>query len=109
MLGEFNAFGPKSHLNTLGFKCALNRGGHFRIFLGQKTRLFLDHGDIAAKSSIHLREFKADITPANDNQMRRQLLEREKRCACQGRDIVNAGEGGNSRSTAYVDKDLFRR
>src|ERR1700674_1755248 len=41
--------------------------------------------------------------------MRRQLLELEKRCACQERDTVNAGEGGNSRSTAYIDKDLFRR
>jgi hypothetical protein len=55
---ELNAFGPKSYLNALCFECGLDRSGHFHILMGQKTRLFLYHGDIAAKSSIHLREFR---------------------------------------------------
>src|SRR3984957_1765263 len=49
------------------------------------------------------------LSSADDNQMRRQLFEFEKRCAGQERDTVNAGKVGNSRPTAYVDKDLFRR
>src|ERR1700722_17978288 len=107
IVGELNAFGPKSNLNTLCFERALDRRGHFRILVGQKMRLFLYHRDIAAESSIHLREFEADVTSADDKQMRGQFLELEKRRACQERDLVDAGEGGNSRSTAYVDKDLF--
>src|SRR5580704_7165328 len=72
---EFNAFGLKSYLNTLCFEGVLDRCGHFRILVGQETRLFFYHGDIAAKSSIHLRELKADVTSADNKQMRRQLLE----------------------------------
>jgi hypothetical protein len=104
-----NAFGLESYLNTLCFECALDRRSHFRILVGQKASVLLYHCDFAAKSPIHLREFKSDVTSPDDNQMRRQLLEFEKRCACQERDSVNAGKGGNSRSTAYVDKDLLRR
>src|ERR1700722_4895404 len=95
IVGELNAFGLKPYLNTLGFECALDRRANFRILLEQKPRVFLYHRDIAAKSSIHLREFKANVTSADDHQMRRQLLEFEKRCACQERDTVNAGKGGN--------------
>src|SRR5882757_2580648 len=107
--GEFNAFGLKSYLNILCFEGGLDLRGHLRILVGQKPRLFLYHRDIAAKSSIHLREFKADVTSADDNQMRRQLFQFEKRCACQVCDTLNAGKGWNSRSTTYVDKDLFGR
>ena len=108
-MSELNAFGPKSYLNTLRFECGLDRRAHFQILVGQKTRLFLYHCDIAAKSSIHLREFKADVTSADDKQMRRQFLKFEERCARQEWDTVDAGEGGNSRPTAYIDEDLFRR
>ena len=109
IVDKLNAFGPKPYLSTLCFECGLDHRSHFQILVEQKTRLFLYHCYIAAKSSIHLRELKADVTSAGDNQMRRPLLEFEKRCACQERDTVNAGKGGNSRSTAYIDKDLFRR
>ena len=107
IMREFNAFGLKSNLNTLCFECSFDFHGHLRILVGQKPRLFLYHRDIAAKASKHLREFKSDVTSADDEQVARQLLEFEQRCARQERDTANAGEGGNSRSTAYVDKDLF--
>ena len=80
-LGELNALGFKPHLDALRFEYGLDRRGHFRVLAGQKPGLFLDHRDFAAKTSIHLRELKADVAPADDKQMPRQLLEFEKRCA----------------------------
>src|ERR1700749_1746070 len=81
--GELNAFGVEAHLNTLCLERGLDRRGYFYILVGQQTRLLLYHCDVAAKASIHLREFKADVTSADDDQMRRQLLELEKRRAGQ--------------------------
>src|SRR5882724_8924954 len=66
---ELYAFGFESYLNTLCFKRGLDRSANFRILVGQKTSVFLYHGDLAAKSSIHLREFKADVTSADDDQV----------------------------------------
>jgi len=45
-----------------------------------------------------LREFKADVTSADDNQIAGKLFQFEKRCACQECDTLKCREGRNRRS-----------
>src|SRR5207244_11296947 len=52
--------------DTFAFEYRLDRRRHLGVLARDDARRHLDHGDVAAKSPVHLREFKADVAAADD-------------------------------------------
>src|SRR5262249_11275916 len=69
-----------------------------------QVRRALDYGYFAAETSIDLREFKADIAAAQNDEMRRQEVHVQDRAVGEVANIIKSGNGRRQRASSDVDE-----
>ena len=68
-----------------------DRGGDLRVLARHKSRRAFQHGDLGAEAAEDLREFQSDIAAAEDDEVLRNNLQRERGGVGEVRHAVDAG------------------
>ena len=82
--------------------------GHFFIFARDQAVGVFEHCDFGPETPVHLRELEADVAAADDDQVRRQEVDRHHRRVGQHRHAVQPRPIGQRRAPADVDENLRR-
>src|SRR5262249_9171102 len=72
-----------------------------------QARPELDQGHLAAEAAIHLGEFESDVAAAQDDEMWRKKIDVHHRAVGEIRDLIEAGNRGDYRACADIDKDAI--
>jgi hypothetical protein len=81
-----------------------NRIGNVLVLSRKQLRAALQNGDAAAETDERLREFQADITAAQDDQMARHAIEFECLDVCERFGGAKTGDLGDSRVSAQIQE-----
>ena len=68
---------------------------HVVVFARDQSRRLLDDGHFGAEAPEHLRELEADVAAAHDDEVLRDVVERQHRRVREIRHVMNAAEVGN--------------
>ncbi len=98
----------QAKLDAFVFEDLLQSGGNFGIFPADDARPVFQHSNPTAEATVHLREFEADITAADDHQVRRQEIDLHHAGVSQVFDLTETRNIGDQRASADIDEDAFR-
>ena len=79
------------------------------VLARDQARPEFDHGNFASEAAIGLREFKPDVTAAQDDEMRRQKIDVHHRAVGEIGNPVEAGNRGNCRARADIYENAVGR
>ena len=106
---ETDALGAGAEADAFGFERFAHALGGVVVFAAQDARLALNDGDFRSEAAEHLREFEADETSADDNEMLGKLFEFEDGLIGEEGDAIDAGEIRNARARADIQEDVAGR
>ena len=86
---QVNARRVQAHVNSLRLEDLADHLRCIFVLVHGEPRILVNHRNFRAESTEHLREFKADISAPDHNQVARQLFKIENACAGKKRHRVN--------------------
>src|ERR1700741_4794334 len=102
-------FSLEEHFDSLVAEQLQERGSHVGVLLGGHLRAFLDHRHSRTETPHGLRQFKADVTAAHNDEMLWQTIEIQElnvrhrfRCGC-------SGQIRDSRARAQIEEYAVTR
>src|SRR3974390_1373358 len=81
-----------------------NCAGNVFVLARNEVRRELDHGYLAAETSIDLCEFKPDVAAAKNDQMRRKKIHIHHRAVGEVADFIDPGDRRRQCATSDIDK-----
>src|SRR5262245_30020741 len=105
---EGRALGPDAYGDALLLQDAAQGGGDVLVLARDEPRAALQDRDLAAEAPVDLPELEADVAAADDDQVRRQLVERQEARVVEVRDALHPGHLGPGRARPDVDEDPLR-
>src|SRR5262249_32724676 len=102
------ALGPDAHGDALLLQDAAQGRGDVLVLARDEPRAALQYRDLAAEAPIQLPELEADVAAADDDEVRRQLVQRQEARVVEVRDALHPGHFGPGGTRADVDEDPLR-
>ena len=103
--GDFFDRGVEMNLQAVFFQYRGNGIGDIFVFAAEELAGALEDGDATAQAVEELREFQADVAPAEHEKMRRNFAEFHDRSAVQEGNFREARNIGDRRAASGVDKE----
>src|SRR6516225_7337929 len=107
LLLHTNHFAVESHVNAFFPEEIGNRLRDVFVFARDKARSGLNYRHLAPEAAIRLPELKSDVAAAQDNEMWGEKIHVHHRAVGEVRNLIEAGDRGNSRARTDIDEDAI--